>query len=67
MTIERDPEINIAPTETLAHQRDQILEEQLPLYRQAYSDRIAWLMACLSELAYIKFNPFCRMIRRKKD
>ncbi len=28
-----------------------------PVYRKAYSDRTAWLMACLSELAYIKFNP----------
>lgn len=29
----------------------------IPEYRQAYSDRTAWLMACLSDLAYIRFNP----------
>lgn len=28
-----------------------------PLYRKAYSDRTAWLMACFSELAYLRFNP----------
>lgn len=28
----------------------------LPLHRMAYSDRIAWLMACLSEIAYVNFN-----------
>lgn len=34
-----------------------LLDKNVPSYRQAYSDRTAWLMACLSELAYIKFNP----------
>jgi hypothetical protein len=29
----------------------------MPTHRKAYSDRTAWLMACCSELAYIKFNP----------
>lgn len=29
---------------------------KLPTYRQAYSDRTAWLCATLSELAYLKFN-----------
>ena len=28
-----------------------------PTFRKAYSDRTAWIMACLSELAYVKFNP----------
>lgn len=32
-------------------------EMKIPKYRQAYSDRTAWLMACISELAYIRFNP----------
>ncbi len=36
---------------------NQLLDKHLPKYRQAYSDRTAWLMACLSELAYIRFNP----------
>ena len=34
-----------------------LLEKSLPSYRQAYSDRTSWLMACISELAYVKFNP----------
>ena len=34
-----------------------LLDKSLPTYRQAYSDRTAWLMACLSELAYRRFNP----------
>ena len=34
-----------------------LLDKSFPSYRQAYSDRKAWLMACLSELAYIRFNP----------
>lgn len=34
-----------------------ILGLDLPTYRQAYSDRTAWVMSVLSELAYIKFNP----------
>ena len=33
-----------------------ILSKQLPTHRQAYSDRTAWLMACFSELSYIRFN-----------
>jgi len=38
----------------------QILRKRMPTYRQAYSDRTAWLMSCLSELAYVKFNPLCQ-------
>lgn len=34
----------------------QLLSENIPTYRQAYSDRTSWIMSCLSELAYIKFN-----------
>jgi len=34
-----------------------ILGLDLPTYRQAYSDRTAWLMSVLAELVYIKFNP----------
>lgn len=37
---------------------EELLERQTPLYRQAYSDRTAWLMACMSELAYKRFNEF---------
>ena len=35
----------------------ELIGKSLPSYRQAYSDRTAWLMACMSELAYLKFNP----------
>lgn len=40
--------------------------ENIPPYRQAYSDRTAWIMACLSELAYIKFNPSILNDKRNK-
>ncbi len=36
---------------------EDLLGKSLPNYRQAYSDRTSWLMACISELAYVKFNP----------
>jgi hypothetical protein len=36
---------------------DELLKKELPTYRQAYSDRTAWIMSCVAELAYIKFNP----------
>lgn len=35
----------------------ELLDKSVPTYRQAYSDRTAWLMSCLSDLVYIKFNP----------
>jgi triacylglycerol lipase len=34
-----------------------LLAKDLPNYRKAYSDRTSWLMAFISELAYIRFNP----------
>ena len=36
---------------------ENLLSKKLPSYRKAYSDRTSWLMACISELAYVKFNP----------
>ncbi len=33
-----------------------LLKKNLPNYRQAYSDRTCWLMACFSELTYVRFN-----------
>lgn len=33
-----------------------ILKEGSPSYRKAYSDRTAWLMAYMAELAYLKFD-----------
>ena len=38
-------------------QINDLLDKKTPSYRQAYSDRTAWLMAYLSDLAYIKFDP----------
>lgn len=35
----------------------ELLEKKIPSYRQAYSDRTSWLMACMSELSYARFNP----------
>lgn len=35
---------------------EKLLSKDIPTYRQAYSDRTAWVMACLSDLVYIKFN-----------
>lgn len=36
-----------------------LVSKEIPNYRQAYSDRTAFIMACLSELSYLKFNePF---------
>ncbi len=35
---------------------DKVLGKKMPDYRKAYSDRAAWLMAYMSELAYLKFD-----------
>ena len=35
---------------------DAILAKGTPEYRKAYSDRMAWLLAYLAELAYLKFD-----------
>ena len=43
-----------------------LLSKETPLYRRAYSDRTAWLMALLSELAYIKFNEFLSAPRQER-
>jgi len=34
-----------------------VLAKKMPSYRKAYSDRTAWLMAYMAELAYLKFDP----------
>lgn len=43
-----------------------LLSKKIPNYRQAYSDRTSWLMACLCELAYKKFNEYKYEGFRKK-
>jgi triacylglycerol lipase len=44
---------------------EKLLAKDLPSYRKAYSDRSAWLMAFVSELAYIKFNPIFKDSSKK--
>lgn len=49
-----------------------IQSNEIPSYRQAYSDRTAWLMACLSELAYQPFGisdaePARQLLQEKLD
>ena len=39
---------------------------EIPKYRQAYSDRTAWQMACYAELAYLRFNPPVISGRKRK-
>tara|TARA_B110000902_G_scaffold188138_1_gene212955 strand:- start:1489 stop:2550 length:1062 start_codon:yes stop_codon:yes gene_type:complete len=34
-----------------------LLKNKLPAYRKAYSDRTSWLMSCIAELSYLRFNP----------
>jgi predicted lipase len=36
---------------------ESLLNKSIPNYRQAYSDRTSWIMACIAELSYVKFNP----------
>jgi triacylglycerol lipase len=43
-----------------------LLEKKLPTYRQAYSDRTAWVMACIAELSYLRFNPLFGNEEHKK-
>lgn len=36
---------------------NRLLKKNLPAYRKAYSDRTCWLMSCIAELSYLRFNP----------
>lgn len=42
-----------------------LIGKDIPNHRKAYSDRTAWLMSCLSELAYIRFNPLFSTNKQK--
>lgn len=46
-------------------QTDYLLQLSLPEFRRAYSDRTAWLMSCLSLLAYLRFNELFSGVGRK--
>lgn len=48
----------LAATPKESEKIKKLLGKNMPLYRKAYSDRTAWLMACFSQLAYLRFNPF---------
>lgn len=45
---------------------ESLIKKDLPSYRQAYSDRTSWIMACLCELVYIKFNPLLKVQQKEK-
>ena len=47
----------LAKSQSDIKQIEELARKDIPKYRQAYSDRTAWRMACLSELAYLRFNP----------
>lgn len=55
----------LANSESELHQIDNLLNKDIPSYRQAYSDRTAWIMSCMSELAYIRFNPLFSSDKKK--
>lgn len=42
-----------------------LVNKRLPTYRQAYSDRTCWVMACCSELAYLRFNPLFKDVSKE--
>jgi hypothetical protein len=42
-----------------------LLAKDIPSYRKAYSDRTSWLMAFISELAYIKFSPIFKGLSKE--
>jgi len=54
---------------SVAEQEDalKILGLSLPTYRQAYSDRTAWVMAVMSEVVYVKFNPLFAVTKGISD
>ena len=54
------PEPILVKSEQESQEIKKLLDKDLPSYRQAYSDRTAWQMACLSELAYIKEPEFLK-------
>lgn len=47
----------LAQSQTDIDEISNLLKNKLPAYRKAYSDRTSWLMACIAELAYLRFNP----------
>ncbi len=55
----------LANSESEATQIKDLLNKSIPSYRQAYSDRTAWIMSCMSELAYIRFNPLFSSDKQK--
>lgn len=56
----------IANSKLELKQVDDLLIKSVPSYRQAYSDRTAWIMACMAELSYLKFNPLLKNEKHSK-
>lgn len=56
----------IAKSENDLDTINELLVKNVPSYRQAYSDRTAWIMSCLSELVYIRFNELIPGSGQKK-
>lgn len=55
----------IGKTRSELKQIENCLKKEIPSYRQAYSDRTCWLMACVCELSYLKFNEFKPSMAKK--
>ena len=51
---------------TEVEQVKSLLAKELPSYRKAYSDRTSWLMAFISELAYMRFNPIFKDLSKER-
>ena len=47
----------LAQSQTDINNINNLLKNKLPAYRKAYSDRTSWLMSCIAELSYLRFNP----------
>lgn len=56
--------MSLNDTDADQQQHNALLAKGTPRYRLAYSDRTAWLMACLSEVAYRRFNPLMNDTQR---
>lgn len=46
----------LAETEQEVEDIGILMNKKIPNYRQAYSDRTSFIMACLSEIVYLRFN-----------
>lgn len=47
----------LAQSQTDIDEIRDLLKKKIPAYRKAYSDRTSWLMSCIAQLSYLRFNP----------